>query len=298
MRGALARAPKSISPKWFYDAAGSALFEAITDLPEYYLTRTETALLKRIAPELCASIPEGAVLVEFGSGASAKTRLLLDAAPKLFAYMPLDISEVALAEAAQRISRDYPALTVAPVVGDFTQSLRLPALAVGRPLVGFFPGSTIGNFTPDEARRFLLAVRTLLGAGATLIVGADLAKSPEILEAAYDDAQGVTAAFNKNLLVRANRELGSDFDLTAFDHQARWNADKSRIEMHLVSRIDQMATVGGRSFSFTAGESLHTENSHKYAVADLEALATASGWRVSRQWTSPAPEFAIVVFKS
>ena len=298
LQAALARAPKSISPKWFYDAAGSALFEAITDLPEYYLTRSETALLTRIAPELGAAIPDGAVLVEFGSGASAKTRLLLDAAPQLFAYMPLDIAEDALDEAARRISRDYPALTVAPVVGDFTGPLRLPAVAAGRPLVGFFPGSTIGNFTPEEARRFLLAVRTLLGPGATLIVGADLAKAPAILEAAYDDAQGVTAAFNKNLLARANRDLGADFDLAAFDHQARWNAPDSRIEMHLVSRIDQTVTVGGRRFPFAAGESLHTENSHKYAVADLEALAAASGWRVSRQWTSAAPEFAIVVFKS
>ena len=298
LQDALTRTPKSISPKWFYDAAGSALFEAITDLPEYYLTRSETALLTRIAPELGASIPEGAVLVEFGSGASAKTRLLLDAAPQLFAYMPLDISEHALAEAARRISRDYPALKVAPVVGDFTQSLRLAPQAAGRPLVGFFPGSTIGNFTPNEARRFLLAVRDLLGPGATLIVGADLAKSPEILEAAYDDAQGVTAAFNKNLLVRANRELDTDFDLAAFDHQARWNAADSRIEMHLVSRTDQTVMVGDRRYAFAAGESLHTENSHKYAVADLEALAAAAGWRVSRQWTSPAPEFAVVVFRS
>ena len=298
LQAGLARTPKSISPKWFYDAAGSALFEDITSLPEYYLTRAETALLTRIAPDLGASIPEGAVLVEFGSGASAKTRLLLDSSPQLFAYMPLDISEDALAEAAHRISLDYPGLTVAPVVGDFTRPLRLPALAAGRPLVGFFPGSTIGNFTQEEARRFLLAVRTLLGAGATLILGADLAKSPDTLIAAYDDAQQVTAAFNKNLLVRANRELAADFDLAAFDHEARWNPGESRIEMHLVSRTHQSVTVGDRSYAFSAGESLHTENSHKYAMPELEALATATGWRVSRQWTSPAPEFAIVVFKS
>jgi dimethylhistidine N-methyltransferase len=298
LQAGLARTPKAISPKWFYDAAGSALFEDITELPEYYLTRAESALLVRIAPDLGASIAEGAVLVEFGSGASAKTRLLLDASPQLFAYMPLDISEDALAEAAGRISRDYPALTVAPVVGDFTRPLRLPDLAAGRPLVGFFPGSTIGNFTPEEARRFLRAVRALLGGGATLIVGADLAKSPGILEAAYDDAAGVTAAFNKNLLVRANRELGADFDLLAFDHEARWNAAQSRVEMHLVSRKDQSVIVGGRSYVFAAGESLHTENSHKYGLADLEALAATTGWRISRQWTSPAPEFAIAVFKS
>ena len=296
LQAALDGKPKTISPKWFYDAAGSALFQAITDLPEYYLTRSETALLTRIAPDIATAIPDGAVLVEFGSVASAKTRLLLDAAPQLFAYMPLDIAEDALAEAAGRIGRDYPSLTVAPVVGDFTGPLRLPAVAAGRPLVGFFPGSTIGNFTPDEARGFLLAVRSLLGAGATLIIGADLAKSPAVLEAAYDDAEGVTAAFNKNLLVRANRDLGADFDLDAFDHQARWNAGESRIEMHLVSRTDQTVTVGGRRFAFAAGESLHTENSHKYRLGDLEALAADSGWRAARHWISPPPEFAVLVF--
>ena len=289
---------KSISPKWFYDEAGSRLFEDITELSEYYPTRTETALLTHIAPDLAAIIPDGAVMIEFGSGASAKTRLLLDAAPQLFAYAPMDISEDALASAAKSIARDYPALKVTPIVGDFTRPLPLPEFAAGRGLVGFFPGSTIGNFTPDEARRFLGAVRTLLGPDSALIVGVDLVKSSEILIAAYDDAQGVTAAFNKNLLVRANRELGADFDLEAFSHVARWNADKNRIEMHLASLVDQTVMVGGERFHFAAGETLHTENSHKFTVPGFEALVTSSGWRVIRQWTSAAPQFAVFVLTS
>ena len=298
LREGLSRPVKSISPKWFYDEAGSRLFEEITDLPEYYLTRTETELLSRVAPDLAAAIPDGAVMIEFGSGASAKTRLLLDAAPQLFAYVPLDISEDALAAAAASVSRDYPALRVEPVVGDFTRPFRLPDLAAGRPLVGFFPGSTIGNFTADEARRFLGSVRALLGPGSALIVGADLVKAPETLIAAYDDARGVTAAFNKNLLARANRDLGADFDLAAFSHEARWDADEHRIEMHLVSRLDQTVTVGGQRFAFAAGETLHTENSHKFTVPGFEALAATSGWRVTRQWTSASPQFAVFVLTS
>ncbi len=298
LKAALSRPQKSISPKWFYDETGSRLFEDITELPEYYPTRTETALLTHIAPDLAAIVPDGAVMLEFGSGASAKTRLLLDAAPQLFAYAPMDISEDALASAAKSIARDYPTLKVTPIVGDFTQPLPLPDFAADRGLVGFFPGSTIGNFTPDEARRFLGAVRALLGPDAALIVGVDLVKSPEILIAAYDDAQGVTAAFNKNLLVRANRELGADFDLKGFSHSARWNADRARIEMHLVSLVDQTVTVGGERFHFAAGETLHTENSHKFTVPGFEALATSSGWRVTRQWTSASPQFAIFVLTS
>jgi dimethylhistidine N-methyltransferase len=295
---ALARPQKSISPKWFYDEAGSRLFDAITELPEYYPTNAETALLTRIAPELAAAMPPGAVMIEFGSGASAKTRLLLDAAPQLSAYVPLDISEDALSAAARRISTDYPRLTVAPVVGDFTQALRLPDLVAGRPLVGFFPGSTIGNFAPDEARLFLRSVRTLLGGDAALIVGVDLAKSAEVLHAAYDDAKGVTAAFNKNLLARANRELGANFDLDAFTHDARWNAEKSRVEMHLVSGKEQSVEVGGKTFHFEPGESLHTENSYKFTVDGFRSLAESSGWRVGGQWSSPAPEFAVFLLRT
>jgi dimethylhistidine N-methyltransferase len=289
---------KSVSPKWFYDEEGSRLFEAITALPEYYPTRTETALLARIAPELATAIPDGAVLVEFGSGASAKTRLLLDAAPQLHGYVPLDISEEALAAAADRVSRAYPKLAVEPVAGDFTAPLRLPPVAAGRPRVGFFPGSTIGNFTPEEARVFLRKVKALLGGEALFVVGADLVKDEAELVAAYDDAQGVTAAFNRNLLARANRELGADFDLHGFEHRALWNAGKSRIEMHLVSTRDQTANVGGRRFGFAAGESIHTENSYKFTPEGFAELAHASGWRVEQRWISPAPRFAVFLLGS
>jgi len=293
LQAALGAEPKNISPKWFYDEEGSRLFEAITTVPEYYLTGQEAALLREIAPALAERIPQGAALVEFGSGASVKTRLLLDAAPQIAVYAPLDISADALAASAVSISTDYPNLEVAPVACDFTQAVRLPRLTARRPLVGFFPGSTIGNLDRDEAGDFLAATRALLGDDAWMIVGVDLAKPLDTLLAAYDDSQGVTAAFNCNLLVRANRELGADFDLTAFDHEARWNAAQSRIEMHLVSRRDQSVSVGGRLFHFAAGETLHTENSYKHTIQGFTALAEASGWRVADQWVSPAPEFAI-----
>lgn len=292
---ALSRPVKSISPKWFYDEAGSDLFEQITALPEYYPTRTEAALLERIAPDLAAAIPDGAVLVEFGSGASAKTRILLDAAPQLSAYVPLDISREALAAAAASIKADYPALEVLPVVGDFTQSMTLPHALDGRPRVGFFPGSTIGNFGPRAAAAFLHSVRFLLGEGASMIIGADIAKDAATLVAAYDDAAGVTAAFNLNLLERANREIGSDFDRSAFTHRAVWNSGEGRIEMHLVSTRPQVVRIDGRAFLFEAGETLHTENSYKFTAAGFEALAASAGWKLGRSWITPPPEFAVFV---
>lgn len=294
---ALARPVKSISPKWFYDERGSELFEQITALDEYYPTRTEAALLERIAPELSSRIPADAVLVEFGSGASAKTRILLDAAPQLSAYVPLDISAEALAAAADRINADYPGLAVHPVVGDFTQPMTMPAAVAGRPRVGFFPGSTIGNFAPPAAASFLRAVRVLLGDDASLIIGADLVKDEETLVAAYDDACGVTAAFNLNLLERANRELGADFDLGAFAHRAVWNPVDSRMEMHLVSLKPQVIRLDGRGFLFGDGETLHTENSYKFTRVGFEALASAGGWRLGDGWVSPPPEFAIFLLR-
>jgi dimethylhistidine N-methyltransferase len=298
----LGKPHKSASPKWFYDEEGSRLFEAITELPEYYLTRAESGLLQRVAADLAPIVPDGAVLLEFGSGASAKTRLLLDALPGLYGYAPLDISEQALAEAAARIAAAYPKLEVEPVAGDFTRPLRLPTVAAGRPRIGFFPGSTIGNFTPEEARLFLRSVKALLGGDALFVVGADLVKDEAVLVAAYDDAQGVTAAFNKNLLVRANRELGADFDLDGFAHKAVWNAQRSRIEMHLVSRRAQTVRLGdhawARRISFAQGETIHTENSCKFTVDAFAALAEASGWRLARSWVSPAPEFAVFLLRS
>lgn len=293
VRAGLSATRKQLSPKYFYDAAGSALFEAICLTPEYYPTRTETALLQRVAGEIAAAIPDGAVLVEFGSGASDKTCLLLDAAPRIAAYVPIDISDAALAGAAARLAARYPALPVLPLAGDFTTALQLPEPVRPLPKAGFFPGSTIGNFTPDEALRFLRAARALLGPDATFIVGADVVKDPATLLAAYDDAQGVTARFNKNLLARINRELRGDFDPATFDHQARWNAQSNRIEMHLVSRIDQIVNAAGQAYAFKAGESLHTENSHKFTADSFAALAAKAGWRVAAQWISDAPQFAI-----
>jgi dimethylhistidine N-methyltransferase len=292
---ALSRTPKTISPKWFYDERGSGLFEQITALPEYYPTRTETALLRRIAGELAEGVPDGAALVEFGSGASAKTQILLDATPQFSTYVPVDISVEALDAAAERIKTAYPGLEVRPVAGDFTRPIELPAEISGRRAVGFFPGSTIGNFGPQSAAAFLRSVSQLLGQGASLIVGLDIVKEPEVLERAYDDAAGVTAAFNMNLLRRANNEAGADFDLRAFEHRAVWNAQESRIEMHLVSRTRQDVHVAGRTFRFEAGEALHTENSYKFTCKGFEAMAAATGWRLGRSWISPPPEFAVFV---
>jgi dimethylhistidine N-methyltransferase len=289
---------KSLSPKWFYDEEGSRLFEAITDLPEYYPTRQEAALLTQIAPELSAEIPAGAVLIEYGSGASAKTRMVLDAAPQLYAYVPVDISPDALAEAAARIRADYPNLVVEPVAGDFTGPLTLPKATGGRPQVGFFPGSTIGNFTPAETRAFLASVKTSMGEGAAFVVGADLVKDPAVMVAAYDDAQGVTAAFNENVLARANRELGADFNLEAFGHNAVWNPTESRMEMHLVSLCDQVVHLGGQVIVFRKDETIHTENSYKFTPEGFAALAETGGWRLERRWISPAPEFAVFLLRS
>jgi len=284
---------KTLPPKYFYDAAGSELFETIGRTPEYYPTRVETALLQQFASEIATGIPEGAALVEFGSGASNKTRVILDAAPQLAAYVPIDISADALAKAAAALSRDYPKLLVVPVAGDFTDAIRLPVAAHSRVKVGFFPGSTIGNFTEAEALRFLRSVRQLLGDNSVLLIGADLVKDEATLVAAYNDVEGITARFNKNLLARINRELGGDFDLDAFDHLAIWNAELTRIEMHLVSRADQIVNAAKHTFAFKAGERLHTEDSYKFTTESFADLAAQAGWSVSREWISAAPQFAI-----
>jgi len=292
----LSRKPKSIAPKWFYDAHGSELFEAICEAPEYYPTRTETALLTRVAPQIARYIPDGAALVELGSGASLKTRLVLDAAPQIAAYVPVDVSVTALQQGAAAISRDYPRLRVEPLARDFTALGEPPRSEAARPKVGFFPGSTIGNFDPDPAVRLLKEARRFLGESSLFILGADLVKETSVMTAAYDDAGGVTAAFNKNLLARINAELGGDFDLAAFDHQARWNAEDSRIEMHLVSRNAQTVGVDGRTFQFEPGESIHTENAYKFTVEDVVGLARRAGWRLIERWISPPPAFAVFLF--
>lgn len=287
-------APRKTLPcQYFYDARGSELFEAITDLPEYYPTRTEAAILATSAADIVAQTPPGSVLIEFGSGSSRKTEILLDAFDKLAAYVPIDVSASALDEAARRLARRFPKTRILPLVGDFRATPSLPDDLAARPRIGFFPGSTIGNFVPAEAVDLLARLRRTLGRGGRLVIGVDLRKDLDDLLPAYNDAAGVTAAFNKNLLVRANRELGADFDLSKFEHAAIFNADESRIEMHLVSTDDQIVSLLGRRFAFRQGETIHTENSHKYTVDAFRALAASAGWRAGRVWTDPRRLFSV-----
>lgn len=290
---ALSAAPRSIAPKYFYDAQGSALFDRICELPEYYPTRTEVGILQAQAGQIAEAIGPHAEIVEFGAGSLVKIRLLLDAMDRPSRYLPIDISGEHLAQAAARLQRDYAGLEVLPVVADYTQDLILPHAApdAGQ-RVGFFPGSTIGNFTPKQALHFLRMAARVLRGGA-LLLGADLFKDPALLHAAYNDAQGVTAAFNLNLLARANRELGADFVLSQFAHSAFYNAPLRRIEMHLVSLCAQQVTVCGQRFDFAEGDSLHTENSHKFTVDGLRALAIEAGFAPGRVWTDPNQLFSL-----
>jgi len=290
---ALAARPRAISPKYFYDAQGSALFDRICDLPEYYPTRTETAILQGHADEIAAQMGPRAEIVEFGAGSCTKVRLLLDAMDSPARYLPIDISGEHLAAAAAGLRRDYAGLDVQPVAADYTQRLLLPAAMPGSgQRVGFFPGSTIGNFTTPEALHFLQVAAQVLRGGA-LLLGADLVKDPAVLHAAYNDAQGVTAAFNLNLLARANRELGADFALDGFAHHAFYNAPLQRIEMHLISRRRQGVTFAGERFEFAEGETLHTENSHKFTIDGLRALARRAGFTPGPVWTDPARLFSV-----
>ena len=276
--------PKQLPPKYFYDAAGSALFEQITRLPEYYPTRCELALLHENAVAMASFFPSACALVEFGSGSSRKARILLGAAATVEAYVPIDISGDFLQQDAAQLRRDFPHLAVHPVIADFTVASELPSAVAHMPRVGFFPGSTIGNFEPHEAAAFLRRAARLLGAGAALLVGVDLIKAPDILYRAYNDAAGVTAKFNLNLLGRINRELGADFDLSAFEHHAFYNAERRRIEMHLASTRRQKVRVCGATVEFRAGETIHTENSYKYSIDSFQALAHGSGWSPLAVW--------------
>jgi dimethylhistidine N-methyltransferase len=292
LRAALARRPRSISPKYFYDARGSALFDRICELPEYYPTRTELAILAAHAPEIAAQMGPRAEILEFGAGSVRKVRLLLDAMKHPACYRPIDISGEHMARSAADLQRDYPGLDVQPVVADYTQELELPpARGAGR-RVGFFPGSTIGNFAPDEAVRFLERAARLLRGGA-LLLGADLIKDPGVLHAAYNDAAGVTAEFNLNLLARANRELGTRFVLDQFAHSAFYNAPQQRIEMHLMSRCRQEIALGAERHELEEGETLHTENSYKFTVEGLRALALRAGFRPGPVWTDADRMFSV-----
>ncbi|MDB5899135.1 MAG: hypothetical protein JWP22_730 [Ramlibacter sp.] len=292
LMAALGSRPHTISPKYFYDAEGSRLFDRICELPEYYPTRTELAILQRNVGEMAALAGRGAEIVEFGAGSLRKVRLLLQAFEAPARYVPIDISGEHLRDCAAMLRSEFQGLDVQPLVADYTQAVDLPARGSKGRRIGFFPGSTLGNFTPEEALGFLRRAAGVLRGGA-LLIGADLVKDPAVLHAAYNDAQGVTAAFNLNLLVRANRELGTNFVPSQFAHYAYYNVPQQRIEMHLVSRTDQTITLGGERFAMPDGESLHTENSCKFTVAGLRGLATFAGFRPGPVWTDPERLFSV-----
>jgi dimethylhistidine N-methyltransferase len=289
--------PKQVPAKYFYDAVGSHLFERITELPEYYPTRCEMKTLREHAADIAKLIPQSAALVEFGSGSSKKARILLRAAPKLAAYIPVDICGEMIEQEAIELRADFPQLKVLPVTADICKPFELPEEARQAPArIGFFPGSTIGNFEPHEASAFLRNAATILGDGSKLIIGVDLIKPIEVLNAAYNDAAGTTAKFNLNLLTRINRELGGTFRLNMFEHHAFYNRERHRIEMHLASLKRQKVKVAGETIDFRAGETIHTENSYKYSVESLAALARGVGWMPAGSWTDADRYFSIQAF--
>jgi dimethylhistidine N-methyltransferase len=289
----LARPQKRLPAKYFYDATGSELFDRITELDEYYLTRSELEIMRRSAGEMAARCGPGCLLIELGAGSLVKVRLLLDWLDRPAGYIPVDVSGEHLCAAAVELTRDYPTLPVLPVCADFTRDFPLPSDRAARRVV-YFPGSTIGNFDPPEADGFLRRIAEVVGSGGGLLLGVDLRKDPAVLEAAYNDRRGVTAAFNRNLLVRINRELGGDFDPDAFEHRAFYNRERSRVEMHLVSPADQRVRVGDAAFAFRAGETIHTENSYKYARSELTRQAARCGLRVENVWSDKNDYFAVL----
>lgn len=289
----LRRSPKSIPSRFFYDARGSELFERITELDDYYPTNAEIRLLERYSDEIAGLAGPNVRLVEFGSGSSRKTDGLIEALPAVSAYVPIDISDSALSLAAVRLKARFPALNVLPLHGDFNAPLDLPDVPGARMTLGFFPGSTIGNLSHDGARRFLAMGRELLGPRSAFLIGVDLKKDLSVLLPAYNDREGVTAAFNLNLLVRVNRELGGTFDLDGFAHEAIYNDEYGRIEMHIRSLRAQSAEVLGEHFSFAESERIHTENSHKYSVAEFQDLARSAGWEPVEAWTGEEKLFSL-----
>lgn len=290
----LALPQKALPPKYFYDEAGCALFEAICELPEYYLTRTETAMMRVHAPEMARLLGPACALIEYGSGASRKSRILIEALDPL-AYVPIDIAGGQLRDSAAALAREFPRLAIFAVCADYSKPLELPDLAVlkARRTVIYFPGSTIGNLARPEAVNFLRNARAAAGAGGAMLVGVDLDKPAGILRPAYDDAQGVTAQFNLNLLARINRELGGDFDLSAFRHEVACRREPGRVEMHLASLRNQAVTVHGRAFAFRAGETIHTENSFKYSAAEFGQLARECGFVPEACWTDAEALFSV-----
>lgn len=293
----LSRSPKATPPIWFYDRRGSELFEQITGLPEYYPTRVETALLASCCAEVGKIAGPGRAVVEFGAGSATKTPHLLSAI-RPAAYVPVDISGDFLRESSAALARRFPDLPVVPVVADFTRTVPLPDGIAALPRLGFFPGSTIGNLEPVAAVDLLRAMRASLGRNAMLLIGMDRVKDMSTLVAAYDDAAGVTAAFNRNLLVRINRELGGTMPVDAFAHRARWNDGAARIEMHLEALHDMEFAVAGEPFSMRSGETIHTESSHKYGPRDARLLLRAGGWEPVREWTDPQDMFALILARA
>jgi len=290
----LGGARKTLPCKYLYDARGSQLFERICELAEYYPTRTELAIMEAHAGEMARRLGPRCLLVEYGSGSSRKTRLLLDRLEAPAGYVPIDISRDALAASVRALAEAYPDLEVLPVCADYTEPIELPVPSRPAARRGvYFPGSTIGNFSPAEAQRFLARMARVAGRGGAILIGVDLRKDRRTLERAYDDASGVTAAFNLNLLSRLNRELGADFDPGRFAHRAVWNEAAGRVEMHLVSRTRQSVSVAGRRFAFAAGESIHTENSYKYTLEQFARLAAGAGLTVERVWTDPRERFSV-----
>lgn len=289
----LSQAHKAIPCRFLYDDRGSALFDRICELPEYYPTRTEMGILERHAPAIAQAIGPDAQLVELGSGSCDKVGLLIDALESPWAYVPIDISREHLLAGARRVQERYPPLWVEAICADYAQLFDLPPNAGGGRRVAFYPGSTIGNLEPSEALSFLSLWSERLRRGALMLVGVDLRKDRAILEAAYDDAQGVTAQFSLNLLARANRELGADFDLRHFRHRAVYDENSGRVRIDLVSLTDQMAHVGGRGFAFASGEPLHVEDSWKYSIDDFRALARGAGFRPIDVWTDAEQLFSV-----
>ena len=282
---------KTLPPFLFYDEPGCSLFYQITELPEYYLTRTERALLTDIGPAIAAEAGPGAILVEYGASHEEKANYLLGSPGAFQGYIPIDVAGPELGRLRERMADSHPNIVVQPMVADFMQPIVLPSLPPGAPVLGFFPGSTIGNLDPADAPAVLDRARTTRGRGARFLLGADLRKAPSVLIPAYDDAAGVTAAFNMNLLVRLNREADADFDSLFFRHLALWNDGESRIEMHLESLRDQTVRIAGTPIRFAKGETIHTENSYKHPPERLLSLARAAGWTELRRWTDPAARF-------
>lgn len=290
----LATRPRAIPARWLYDQRGSELFDQITRLPEYYPTRVETEILARSANEIGALIGRGGAVVEFGAGSSTKTPMILSVIdPQI--YVPIDISGEYLAASASRLGQSFPDVTITPVVADFLNELTLPEHCADLPMLGFFPGSTIGNMVPQTAVRLLANMAKVLGVGAKLLIGMDRIKSPDILIPAYDDMPGITAAFNLNLLVRINTELGGNIPVDQFVHEAVWNDAFARIEMHLRARNDVVFTVAGKEFSMLRGETIHTENSHKYGARDAALLLRSGGWEPIAEWTDDQDQFALIL---